>query len=100
MLIHLIVILFPWYFRTIPEKKANEGFQFWEAHHFFTGSLLATIGFFLIFKMSVSNFVSGPLLFFGTWLMVDDWIQHMAQKAEIEVRRCLFCRDILALVPV
>jgi hypothetical protein len=60
-------------------------FSFWEWHHFWGGLVISIGGFWCIFYSFLALAV--PLLILGLWVAIDDILQHMAQRFEIEMSK-------------
>ena len=71
------------YFKKSTKKTK---FTFWEAHHFFWGVIMWVLGFYGIFVWS--KWLVLALFAFGFWNMVDDMIQHIIQRRELEENGC------------
>ena len=58
-------------------KAITDGFSFFHLHHFFTGFLIAAVGFYLLFQY---YFITGAsICVLGLWVLIDDIIQHYLQ---------------------
>jgi len=53
----------------------------WGIHHYYTGGVILTIGFILIFFSH--KFVSGAFMATGMYLILDDILQHLHQGHDI-----------------
>ena len=76
------------YFKTTTPKPAS-AFRFWEVHHYFIGEFLfllfSFLGFYGIFIWSIWLVrLFGLATLISLWVIIDDWIQHLIQRGEIE----------------
>ena len=63
----------------------GQGFTPWSPHHFYTGLVIATIGFISLFPLPTwATVFSWALIGLGLWIALDDVWQHYRQKSDPE----------------
>lgn len=63
--------------------KPRTKFSFFCLHHFFTGYIIALVGFYGIFNFNILLSIS--IILFGLWIMIDDAVQHILQREQIKL---------------
>lgn len=59
-------------------------FSFLQAHHFYWGLCLLVFGFYLLFNFKVEDWIVYTSIGLGLHMIVDDIVQHLIQRSEIE----------------
>ena len=74
------------YFQIGPSKERKGNFSVWHLHHFWTGVVIAAVGFYLIFNsfLFLSAKIGFLTVMFGLYLAFDDAWQHYEQSQQID----------------